>query len=66
MNWMNKLHVLQCWHGQSEKKQQLLVKNYLLTHPGISSSDDWIRYLAEVFGIVSGEQGYLDLDSLVH
>lgn len=66
MDWMSKLQIMKCWSVQSEKKQQALVRNYLLTHPGISSSDDWIRYLAGVFGIGNVEPGYLDLDSKMH
>ena len=66
MDSMTKLQVKQCWHVQSEVKQRALVKSYLMTHPGISTSDDWLRYLAGVFGIGRMHPGYLDLDSLVH
>lgn len=65
MDWMTKLQILQHWHVQSEAKQRALVKSYLITHPGISTSDDWLRYLAGVFGIGRMDPGYLDLDSLV-
>ncbi|MGI9537888.1 MAG: hypothetical protein ACR2PB_12515 [Desulfocapsaceae bacterium] len=66
MDWMTKLQVMKYWHVQSELKQRALVKGYLATHPGISTSDDWLRYLAGMFGIGRMNPGYLDLNSLVH
>jgi len=65
MDWMTKLKILQYWHAQSTPKQQALVKGYITTHPGISTSDDWLLYLAEVFGVGKFDSGYLDLDSMV-
>lgn len=65
MDWMTKLKILQHWHAQSTPTQQALTKGYITTHPGISTSDDWMLYLAEVFGIGRMEQSYLDLDSMV-
>jgi len=66
MDWMTRLQVMRCWHVQSRIKQQALVRGYLTTHPGISTSDDWHCYLAGVFGIGRMNPGYLDIDSLVH
>ena len=66
MDWVTKLKVLKYWHFQSDMKQRALVKGYLATHPGISTSDDWLLYLAEVFGIGRMHPSYLDLDNLVH
>ena len=66
MDAMTKLQVLQHWHAQSSLKQQALVKGYLMSHPGISTSDDWLFYLAGVFGVTRERQGQFDLDSLVH
>ncbi|MBT8346719.1 MAG: hypothetical protein KJO28_10510 [Desulfofustis sp.] len=66
MDWMTQLQVMQIWHVQSEAKQRALVKSYLMTHPGISTSDDWQRFLAAIFGIGRPDPGYLDLDNLVH
>lgn len=65
MDWLTKLKILQHWHAQSTLKQQALVKGYIATHPGISTSDDWLLYLAEVFGIGRMNPGYLDLDRMV-
>lgn len=66
MDSMTQLQVMQIWHVQSEAKQRALVKSYLMTHPGISTGDDWLRFLAGVFGIGRPDPAYLDLDSLVH
>ena len=48
MDWMTKLQVMRYWYVQSEAKQRALVKSYLVTHPGISTSDDWLCFLAGV------------------
>ena len=64
MDWMTQLKVMQIWHVQSQAKQRALVKSYLITHPGISTTDDWLRFLAAVFGIGRPNPGYLDLDGL--
>ena len=66
MDAMTQLQVMQIWHVQSEAKQRALMKSYLMTHPGISTGDDWLRFLAGVFGIGRLAPGYPDLDSLVH
>ncbi len=66
MDGMTKLQLIRVWHVQSEAKQRALVKSYLMTHPGISTSDDWLLFLAGVFGIGRPDPGYLDLDGLVH
>ncbi len=66
MDWVTKLTVLQHWHVQSELRQRTMVKDYLITHPGISTSDDWLAFLASTFGIGRMEPVYLDLEKLVH
>ena len=66
MDGMTKLQLMRVWQVQSEAKQRALVKSYLLTHPGISTSDDWLLFLAGVFGIGRPDPGYLDLEGLVH
>ena len=66
MDSMTQLQVMHIWHVQSYAKQRALVKSYLMTHPGISNSDDWLCFLAGIFGIGKPDPGYLDLDSLVH
>ncbi len=65
MDLMTKLQILQHWHAQSSLKQQALVKGYIVTHPGISTSDDWFLYLAGVFGIGKMQSGDMDIDSQV-
>lgn len=66
MDWMTKIEIARQWHFMADIKQQAAVKSYLLTHPGISTSDDWWLYLARLFGIGKMEPGCLDLESLVH
>ena len=66
MDWMIKLTVFKLWHTQSDIRQRAMVKDYFNLHPGISSSDDWWKYLAAMFGIGKLEPGYLDLERLVH
>ena len=57
MDGMTKLQLMRVWQVQSEAKQRALVKSYLLTHPGISTSDDWLLFLAGVFGIARRDLG---------
>ena len=66
MYWMTKIEIARQWHYIPETKQQSTVKAYLMTHPGISTSDDWWLYLARLFGVGKMEPGYLGLESLVH
>jgi hypothetical protein len=66
VDWVTKLTVLKHWHVQSELRQRVMVRDYLITHPGISTSDDWLAYLASTFGIGRMQPGYLDLENLVH
>lgn len=66
MDWVTKLTVLKHWHVQSESRQQAMVRDYLVTHPGISTSDDWLAYLAATFGVGRMQPGPFDLGNLVH
>ncbi|MGA7277039.1 MAG: hypothetical protein WBW79_03800 [Desulfocapsaceae bacterium] len=66
MDWVTKLTVLKHWHVQSELRQQAMVRDYLVTHPGISTSDDWLAYLAATFGVGRMQPGSIDLGNLVH
>lgn len=66
MDWVTKLTVIKHWHVQSDLRQRVMVKEYLATHPGISTSDDWLAYLAAIFGVGRMQPGYPDLENLVH
>lgn len=66
VDWVTKLTVLKHWHVQSELRQQAMVRDYLVTHPGISTSDDWLAYLAATFGVGRMQPGPIDLGNLVH
>ena len=66
MDWMTKIEISQQWHYMPEIKQQAAVKAYLITHPGISSSDDWWLFLARLFGVGKMGARCMDLESLVH
>ncbi len=66
MDWVTKLEVYKQWHTLNEIKQQAVVTSYLVTHPGISTSDDWWLFLARLFGIGKLVSGYLDLEGVVH
>ena len=48
-----------CW-------QKAMIKDYLNLYPGISTSDDWLLYLARMFGVGRLDSGYLELESMVH
>ena len=49
MDQYMKTQLLKLYHSQSEKRQKAMMKDYLNVHPGISSSDDWLNYLVEIF-----------------
>lgn len=62
MDWMTKIEITRQWHFMPDTKQQAAVKSYLMTHPGISTSDDWWLFLARLFGIEMMKPGSLDLE----
>ena len=41
MDWMTKIEIARQWHYMPETNQQAFEKAYLMTHPGINTSDDW-------------------------
>ncbi len=62
MDWTTKFEITRQWSFRPDQQQQSAVKAYLITHPGISTSDDWWLYLARLFGLGKMEPGYLDLE----
>ena len=66
MDWMTRLAIKRQWHFMPDTYQRAAVKAYLMTHPGISTSDDWWLFLARLFGVGKVEPGYLDLKNMVH
>ena len=55
MDWMSKLQIHKLWHSQSDLRQKTMMKDYLILYPGISSSDEWLLYLACIFHKKEGE-----------
>lgn len=62
MNQTIKHNLLKLYHSQSEIWQKALMKDYLIEHPGISSSDDWLQYLTRMFELWKLRPGYLASD----